>query len=262
MKLPPDWDKPSEGNDILCQRFQADYYKKGSVGLPYRLFVPDSKEDVPLVVYLHGADAVGEDNLLHLSMHDIGTTLAKEGWQNSHPCFILAPQYRHSMHWSVPEVSGCVMSLIRKTLIRFPNIDKGRIYIYGYSAGGVGALRMLKEHPGCFAGGISICGATSGERIDYFKKMPLWLVHADDDEIVKASYSEGMSGELWHFGSRDLYIFLQEVAKDLRYTQFPAGYMKRVYGVNPHCSWVAVSDPKNIQFFEWLFSQSRKNVSN
>ena len=34
---------------------------------------------VPLVIFLHGADAIGRDNEAQLAMHDIGTMFADAG---------------------------------------------------------------------------------------------------------------------------------------------------------------------------------------
>ena len=82
MLLPPDWDKAGKDNDRLCLKFDRAVYRAGGSYLPYRLFKPcvrkdvggSANEKVPLVIYLHGADAAGDDNGLQLSMHDIGTT--------------------------------------------------------------------------------------------------------------------------------------------------------------------------------------------
>ena len=148
------------------------------------------------------------------------------------------------------------MDLLQREIGRL-HADPDRIYIYGYSAGGVGTLRLLKENPKVFAAGISICGATGKSDLDALKDKPLWLVHAADDGIVKASYQTQGQKELFHFGSRDLYELLADEAQKLRYTEYPAGYMKAHYGVNPHCSWVAVSDEKNQEFGNWLFQQKR-----
>lgn len=96
MLLPPDWDKPSPANEKLCEKFNYGQYETNGFCLPYRLFVPETQEKfVPLVLHLHGADAVGNDNESQLSTHDIGTMFVRDEWQQEHPCFVLAPQYGH-----------------------------------------------------------------------------------------------------------------------------------------------------------------------
>lgn len=257
MKLPPDWDKPGEGNDALCRLFSREEYDGGVTKLPYRLFVPKTGNGkLPLVLYMHGADAVGRDNELPLSMHDIGTMFAKETWQKEHPCFIAAPQYGPSQYWSNELLRNGVQAMVHELIFTYPSIDINRLYLYGYSAGGVGVMRMLKEYPGIYAGAVSICGATGQEDLEKLLNTPLWLVHAADDTIVRASYKDSGFASV-HLGSRDIMDRLRDRGGELKYTEYPAGYMQEKYGVNPHCSWVAVSDPKNRVFAEWLFEKSR-----
>ena len=168
MKLPKDWDKPDKHNNELCRLFQKGTFPCGSFSLPYRFFSPegrDSGKKLPLAVYLHGADAIGTDNELQLSMHDIGTMLALPSWQERHPCYILAPQYGPGQYWSDDYVKRGLLRLIH-ALAERPGTDENRIYIYGYSAGGVGTLRLVKENPGLFAAALSICGATNAEGLD------------------------------------------------------------------------------------------------
>lgn len=136
------------------------------------------------------------------------------------------------------------------------NIDRNRVYIYGYSAGGVGTLGFLKDSPNFYAGAVSICGATGKNGMENLPHTPLWLVHAADDQIVKASYKDNSTRELAHFGSRDLYEEMRHIPNwDFRYTEYPAGWMQEHYHVNPHCSWVAVSGEHGTEIREWLFAQ-------
>ena len=154
-------------------------------------------------------------------------------------------------------MQNSVLSIIEDTAARF-HADRSRIYLYGYSAGGVGCLGLLKVRPDLFAAAVPICGATGADNIKNLEGIPLWLVHAEDDQIVSCSYGSG------HLGSRDLFrelagTFTREetlfaAGDTLRYTELPAGYMTATYSVNPHCSWVYVSDPCRPEIREWLFS--------
>ena len=88
----PDWDEPMQDNDAVCEKFIFGEFDNGAVRLPYRLFVPETaKQKVPLVIFLHGADVTGDDNVIHIAAHDIGTCFARDEMQREHPCFILAP---------------------------------------------------------------------------------------------------------------------------------------------------------------------------
>ncbi|MBQ3795495.1 MAG: prolyl oligopeptidase family serine peptidase [Butyrivibrio sp.] len=250
MKLPSDWDNPSPDNKRICDKFSYEKYEYCGT-LPYRLFVPECVKSVPLVAFLHGADAFGEDNELQLSMHDIGTVFASDDWQKKHLCYVLAPQCKRGRYWSGLIDGDRVCALVKELLARFDNIDPKRVYIYGYSAGGVGTLEIIKYHPKLFAAAVSICGATGERDLNALTRTPLWLIHAEDDLIVKASYKKE-SGVSSHLGSRDIYKVLKGVHPDLHYTEYKAGELKEKYGLNPHCSWVLAG--KDEQVKEWLFS--------
>lgn len=254
MKLPPDWDVPSKDNKEICDKFiYASFDYSGT--LPYRLFVPDSSDVVPLVVYLHGADAFGKDNELQLAMHDIGTAFARDEWQKKHPCYVLAPQCKVGSRWSNLMTQNKVCGLIKSLENQYSNIDVKRIYIYGYSAGGVGCFEILKYHPDIFAASVPICGATGWENVKELTKIPMWMIHAADDLIVKASYSA--DGNSTHLGSRDIYKELKDIHPDLHYTEYKAGELKEKYGINPHCSWVPAGQAEEVK--EWLFSQCKQD---
>ena len=267
MLLPPDWDSAGEDNTKLCRLFERKACAAGEGCLPYRLFTPVSGGNgpLPLVVYLHGADAAGNDNEIQLSMHDIGTYLARDEMQRNHPCYILAPQYGSMQHWSMPDIRTALWKLISDLTEKDGKIDADRIYIYGYSAGGVGTLRIIKEHPGYFAAAICICGATGTWEIDNLLKTPMWMIHAADDRIVKATYHTTETRELSNLGSHDIYEWYlkqkerNEDVSEMRYTEYPQGWMHEHYGVNPHCSWVAASDKRNNEIWEWMFSKTLKN---
>ena len=252
MRIPRDWDKPTEGNKELCDKFSyGEYLSYGK--LIYRLFTPTTDDKVPLVVYLHGADAFGNDNEEHLFMHDIGTTFAKDEWQAHDPCFILAPQCKAGSYWSMRSSGGLVYELIEKMIIEDNRIDSSRIYIYGYSAGAIGTIRILKEKPDFFAAAVSICGATERDKLEILKSIPLWLIHADDDEIVRCSYRDDTVGDTL-LGSADIYEILGDTAEDMHFTEYPEGFMKEKYGVNPHCTWVPAAEDMEVK--RWMFSHS------
>lgn len=299
MVLPLNWDKASEGNDELCARFVRRQITDGSSVMPYRLFIPEKtggkasdSGSFPLLIYLHGADAAGDDNDIQLSMHDIGTRPVRDDMQRKHPCYVLAPQYGEMKHWAMPDIRRVLWKLIEDTINGIEDIDRERIYIYGYSAGGVGLLRLLKEHDDIFAAAIAICGATGTWNFDNLLHTPLWMVHAKDDTIVKSTYKTDRIREPGNLGSRDIIERLgtgdYRIAAqgrdplgaetsvlvkaegdgdkdsdtgevpDLRYTEYPEGYMMEKFGVNPHCSWVAVSDAGSSEIWEWMFHKKRK----
>ncbi len=261
--VPKDWDKPSPENALRCSHFQKGEFELNGIYMPYRYFTPRLKdgERVPLVLFLHGADTTGTDNENHIIYHDVATIFADEKWQREKPCFVLAPQYHRGSYWSMPETVETVGELVRDFLKRFPAIDPQRIYLYGFSAGGVGVFAQLKAYPRRFAAALAICGATAAKDLENLKETPLWMLHAADDSIVKVSYLEGDENWIMMLGSRDLYEKLKGTPDwDLRYTEYPAGYMKEHFGVHAHCSWVNLSEKEGKELREWLFSKRRSEA--
>lgn len=256
--LPADWDQPSEGNEALTALFERGIFSHGELRMPYRLFTPAVRENVPLVIFLHGADAIGRDNEAQLAMHDIGTMFAAPVWQESEPCCILAPQYGPQQHWSDPRVRDCAEDLIDAVLKGRTFIDQSRIYLYGYSAGGVGVMEFLKHRPAFYAAAMAICGAVGHRDHEKLAATPLWLFHAADDRIVKCVYGDGSDGYQYYMGSREIYDRVKKIpGSEIHYTEFPEGSVRNLYGVNPHCSWVHVSGEGGAAARKWMFSKTR-----
>ena len=252
MTVPADWDSPSEGNDILCAKFSKGIFGTNP-GMPFRLYTPETDSPVPLVVYIHGADCFGDDNEAQLSMHDIGTVLARPEWQRLNPCFILAPQCGPGSGSDHHVASDTIVKIV-KTLMGDRRVDTNRIYIYGYSAGAAKTYRILKDEPEMFAAAVAICGATDKLRSERLTSTPLRMFHAADDMIVRATYKRHDDPDPAYYGSADLYAFLRDKSGEIEYTEYPPGYMKSHYGTDPHCSWVPVSRDKHV--WEWMFAHS------
>ncbi|MCR5595817.1 MAG: prolyl oligopeptidase family serine peptidase [Lachnospiraceae bacterium] len=268
-------------------------FEKGVYGdrprLPYRLFKPsitescqglyidpDSDTDknsgmketisktensgkVPLVLYLHGADAFGDDNESQISLHDIGTVLTRPAMQSKHPCYVLAPQCGPgSNSYLHHQASDVICELIHDLVQKEGRVDTDRLYIYGYSAGAARTFAILKENPGMFAAAIAICGATDKLGAKKLAHIPLRLFHASDDIIVKSTYKTPHDPDPVYYGSADLYSFLKDKSQDIGYTEYPSGYMNEHYEINAHCSWVAVTEDADV--WEWLFT-NRLNQS-
>ena len=259
--VPVDWDKPSDTNAVRCREFKKGSFSHMSLEVPYRCFEPkDKSTPLPLVVFLHGADTVGTDNLSHIAFHDVATIFADEAWQEKHPCYVLAPQYHKGSYWSLPESADAVHGLV-KAFLKKHSVDRHRIYIYGFSAGGVGVFEQLKRFPDFYAAAIPICGATSGKELERFKQTPIWMLHAADDSIVRVSYLDEAGSWIMNLGSRDIYEKLKgDPEWDFRFTEYPEGYMRTHYGVHPHCSWVILSEKEGAPMREWLFSKRKETA--
>src|SRR5262249_37073634 len=131
--------------------FEARMYKT----MPYRLFIPpayDKARQYPLILWLHGAGSVGNDNRKQISgasLRGTHTWIAPQV-QAKYPAFVLAPQSRGGA-WDAdfPAVLELLTSLEKEF-----NIDTSRIYIAGQSMGGFGTWHFITEKPDLFAAAI------------------------------------------------------------------------------------------------------------
>lgn len=193
--------KDSEG---LQSKFEARTYKSDWT-MPYRLFRPELKNRLPLIVYLHGSGGQGDDNARQLGLGNIFGTrvwLLPEN-QKEHPCYVLAPQSNRGWVRYDPEklkkdeyeiVAGpgqgvsLALEVIDALRREFP-IDDNRIYVTGQSMGGGGTWNMTATRPGFFAAAVPCCGATSKDDGTASLDTPLWNFHGDSDQTVPVSLS-------------------------------------------------------------------------
>jgi len=206
----------SEGleKNFEARTFRSDW------PMPYRLFRPEAKGKLPLVVYLHGSGGQGDDNEKQLGLGNIFGTrvwLLPEN-QKSNPCFVLVPQSNRGWVRYDPEklkkneyeiVSGpgqgvsLALEVIDAVRRDFP-IDDRRIYVTGQSMGGAGTWNMIASRPGFFAAAAPCCGATSKDDGTGSLKTPLWNFHGDADQTVPISLSRDRIAARRKAGGRPL----------------------------------------------------------
>lgn len=179
--------------------------------LPFALHAPkdwSSAKPLPLVVALHGKSDNNENGK---QIGDWMSGFAKTERQAKHPCVVLAPLC-YQPHggtgggWSA-KPGDEVVALV-KDLVKSLPIDKTRIYVTGHSMGGFGTCHLLAAEPRLFAAGIPIAGC-SGDA-GALKRVPLWVFHAADDDVVKPDTARSLAKAL-------------ERAKTFKYTEFPDG---------------------------------------
>ncbi len=247
----------SEEKHLIIDEFKALVYEDKDLGvtIPYRFYEPknvDKNKKYPLVVFLHGAGERGNDNFLHIAWYRGAVTFAEPGQQAEHPCFILAPQCPAESGWTELLMRGnpfkptktllAVANLIKK-IISEENIDPDRVYLTGLSMGGFGTFALLIEHPELFAAAIPICGGADVNSLERIKDIPLWIFHAEDDNVVLVEFS------------RSVVRRLKEIGGKVKYTEFLWGEMERM-GYHPHASWIPVYD--NEEVIDWLFEQRKR----
>lgn len=216
----------------------------------YQVFVPaDIKEHPAVVLFLHGSGERGGDNQKQMSQ-------GLPPWLKQHvdfPAVVVIPQAPDDTEWTDPADADMAMAALEKSVKEFHG-DRKRLYLTGLSMGGYGSWQLAVDHPDTFAAAAIICGgvtALSDERALYVHgvpqgddpftwvakkigKLPVWIFHGGDDNVVPTEQSRKMNAALVKRGA------------EVKYSEFP--------GVN-HGSWEkAYATP---DLWDWMFSHTR-----
>ncbi len=236
---------PSAAGGQDVDGFAARSFKStNGVTMLYRLFIPSAearKKALPLVVYLHGAGGIGDDNLKQISG---GNATGTHVWttpdaQRRHPTYVLAPQLPQGAPWGAPgsdALSSHAEALVQliAALTREFLVDPDRVYLTGQSLGGQGTWDIISKRPDLFAAAVPLCGDGNPSRVAAARRLPIWVFHGAQDPLVPVT------------GSRDLVAALRAVGSPVKYTEYPdVG----------HDVWTrAYLDPA---LADWLFGERR-----
>lgn len=237
----------SQERDISSYLFK-NYFTKNDT-LSYRFLEPyiKTKENIPLLIFLHGSGERGNNNKSQL-IHG-GMFFLKETENKNFNSYIIFPQCKKNSRWSNHETDPWVSSdsydqtllsdnseiLVQLifSLINEYNIDPKRIYIMGLSMGGYGTFDLTSKRPDIFAGAVAICGGANISILNRASSVPHWIFHGELDRVVPVKKS------------RQAFELLSKINSHHLYTEY-----KNVY----HNSWENVFEEGD--FMDWLFSKS------
>jgi predicted peptidase len=253
----------------VVDKFLSFSYTDQETGItmPYRLYVPQgydeirSKQNYPLVLFLHGGGERGNDNIKQLTGNQGATIWAKPEEQKKHPCFILAPQARDTYEggFAITRDESNAINLSRvfefskdlkvanrilDKVVSEYNVDKNRLYCVGLSQGGLGTWNLNTTYPNKFAAMVPIAGGADPAKVTSLENKPIWAFHAEEDPVIPVSYS------------RDSISRLQNSKVKPLYTEYPKG---TYFNPSAHFSWVPALT--NSEMREWLFNQSLSKSS-
>jgi predicted peptidase len=194
------------------------YANKQSERLPYRLYVPlgyDANRKYPLLLWLHGGDGRGSDNVKQLNGgNQIGTHFwAGKDVQLNFPMFELVPQCPSGDNWSDPDMNQPTkwLELTMRALAEVEkefSIDPDRIYIAGQSMGGLGVWSALQAYPGRWAAAVILSAYDNFTDVKALAATPLWVFQGEDDQTVPVMLV------------RDMMKQLNKAHANLRYTEY------------------------------------------
>ncbi len=183
-------------------RFSAYKYtdRENKICFPFR-FRASKDKNRPLFVLLHGAGAMGSDNLKQLFD---SIPLYKQLLKTN--CNILLPQAPFGSNRG--EAMQNYIKSIKKLTDELPaDFDRKRIYIIGTSFGGCCVWQLIYLFPEYFAAAVPVMGGLCLDR-DYEKydigrlvKTPIWAAHSSDDTNVRIDSDDYYAAELKKLGA-------------------------------------------------------------
>jgi len=103
--------------------------------------------------------------------------------------------------WTDPAVEDAVVTLVRQTIDSY-EIDRRRVLVVGYSMGGRGTWFMASRHADLFTAAIPMAASSEGAPIDLLGRVPTYVIHSRDDEVVPFGPADRLVKQLQSMGRR------------------------------------------------------------
>ena len=156
---------------------------------PFAVWVPpsySSRRKYPLLVALHGMDAD------HRMIPEECFQIPKRGFRDD--VILLCPFGRGDIDYQGPGEAD-LWDTINWIKTRY-SIDSRRQYLTGLSMGGFATWRLAATYPDQWAAIAPICGGGDINIVGNLKKIPVWCVHGEKDELVPVEHSRQLVAEL------------------------------------------------------------------
>lgn len=185
----------------------------------------DPRAHFPLLIFLHGRSLCGKD-LQKVKRYGPIDAVAKGRTIDT---YIMAPQ-NPGGSWN-PDKIWAIVEWAEKHF----HVDRSRIYVYGMSLGGFGAIDLAASYPDKIACAMGLCGGATKNDLSGLSKLPLWIMHGTADTAVSVKESDRVVDAIRATGddSRLIYSRMQRVDH---------GRLSRVFYLR--------------QTYDWLFSHS------
>jgi len=166
-----------------------------SIQIPYRLLLPKApkpgKKSYPLVITFHNSSRIGNDN--EHQLEPLAKIWLRPEIYHDYPCYVVAPQFnRRSSSYAKDEAGtliakpsadvSALLKLIDQLADEYPDIDRNRIYLIGYSMGASTAQNLLNLAPDKFAATVSIAAVSDFSNLQKISQKNIWLIHGKKDD--------------------------------------------------------------------------------
>jgi predicted esterase len=126
-----------------------------SIDMSYLLFLPNNFDTThdkkPLLVFLHGNSHQGTDLTGVLNEGPANFLVDDQALHDWFPMIGLFPQLPPDWRWDSPGAPQAVNALVKQLCIKYPRIDRNRIYLTGLSMGGKGSWLTALDSPETYA---------------------------------------------------------------------------------------------------------------
>lgn len=169
-------------------------WDENEFGMNFLVYHPEKCENLPLIVYLHGAGERGTV-VEHLFRHGLAKMM-NNGLEL--PAVVLCPQCPAWAVWD--NVVDKVKEVIDFVAAEF-SVDLSRITITGSSMGGYGTFSMGLTYPNFFAGIAPVAGGGMSWRAVRLRNTPVLAIHGEKDTLVPFVCSQLMVDNLKNSGN-------------------------------------------------------------
>ena len=169
--------------------------------LRYWLYTPENPtENMPLIIYLHGASSRGDDLNLVVADEDFPKYL-QSGELGNVPAYVLIPQLPSDLRsWS--EISNSLYCLIQNTVSEF-SIDKKNISLSGFSMGGTAVWELAAAYPDLFSRIAPLAGSARGvlQQVSVLQDISVHAFVGAADTVIAPNSSKQMIAKLKRIGA-------------------------------------------------------------
>lgn len=255
---------PLKSQTNPADKWIADTFFVDSLFVEYRLFVPenyDSTVNYPFILVYGGVSDNTEPYFAHFDLAGTWISFADSVNQKNNPCFILVPALPQSGEWWWEPAVDIPVNALFASLLKEYSIDQNRVYLTGFSLGGLQTYIALEYVTDLLAAAIPICGNYGeADKVKIFKDVPNWTFHGQDDGVVKVSNSRVVMEEYEKLNSKVIYTnskYRQEInLSDDQIKNHILAHSNPFYSEYPgvgHDSWTQAYKTPLLQ--QWLFSK-------
>jgi predicted peptidase len=158
----------------------------------YGIAIPpgySAREPRPLVVALHPGGPRTPYYGLSFLRGIVAPALGDLG------AIMVAPDCPPPGSWSDAAGERAVLALVENVMKEYA-VDRRRILVTGFSMGGRGTWFMASRHADLFTAAIPIAGSPGSEPLERLGRIPTYVIHSRDDEVVPFAQDEQAAREL------------------------------------------------------------------